>query len=136
MQVYVVETGSFGNCYLIEYKPKTYIMVDDGLPMPLVKQFVERNLKSSMNRITFCIISHLHGDHLMESNLFNEYSIPIYIPEENLITNEIRRNLITKLTYTVGKTFYPIPNVKITSFPVPHDSYNLGFRISIRDNGV
>lgn len=135
MKLHVIHTGSAGNSYLVEYLPNWFLMLDCGVPEEMIKNYMNK-LKLPMSRIKAILISHLHGDHLESSNVVNTYSIPIFLPKDNqttnLAVNEIRSNLKTVVGFELQKQFNVNPFIDVVPFLVPHDSYNLGYKIHIK----
>lgn len=136
MKCYTISTGSSGNCYVIEYSPQQYFLLDLGVNHQLLVKFFKTH-DLMLNNIKFALVSHFHVDHLANHQTLNNYGIPVYLPHNQQVKNPhfqaIKPHLVNPIEHLVNQTFHPnnLTNISVMPFVVPHDSFNLGFKIQI-----
>lgn len=110
LNLFVIGTGSSGNCYLLSDIDGKVLILDAGLPTKLIKQA----LRFDLSRIVGCICSHSHADHCKYLDEIELMGIDVFKPFEN---QPIREN----------RTF---GNYNIQCFKLPHNgTANYGFLI-------
>lgn len=126
-------SGSSGNCYYLG-NSKYGILIDAGIgPRIIKKRLAEHGV--DMSTIWGVIITHDHYDHIRSVGYLGEkQNIPVYATEA--VHRAISRTPLVrqKLNGSVRmiKKWIPfkIEDLKITAFPVPHDSMeNVGYFI-------
>lgn len=73
MNLFIVNSGSMGNCYLLESN-KNLLVLDAGIPWKSLVRACNYNLFS----INAVLISHEHGDHVKCAEDLNTACIPIF----------------------------------------------------------
>lgn len=114
MQLKCLDSGSSGNCYLLESE-KEALVIEAGVPFMEVKKALDFNIR----KIAGVIISHAHGDHSKYAKEYEKAGIPIFKPYE-------KENL--RQTATAGRFF-------IKSFDLVHDVPCCGFLIAHPEMG-
>lgn len=111
MNLKCLNSGSIGNCYLLEADNEILIL-DCGIPIKDIK--IE--LDFDLSKVVGCVVTHAHKDHSKSVNDFKKMGIPVWQPylEEKKI-----------LKHGFG-------NFTVQSFDVPHDDtpcvgYLIGF---------
>ena len=123
-------SGSSGNCFLIQ-SDKTKLLIDIGVSTAkVIAALSEFNINP--DEIDAILITHEHSDHTKGLVTFsNKYNIPIYANKQ---TWEIL-NINSKISIDNIKVFnllefFKIGDLKIFSFPIPHDAVNpCGFNV-------
>lgn len=126
-------SGSSGNCYYLG-NSKYGILIDAGIgPRIIKKRLAEHGV--DMSTIWAVIITHDHYDHIRSvGHLGEKQNIPVYATEA--VHRAISRTPLVKQklngSVRMIKKWIPfkIEDLKITAFPVPHDSMeNVGYFI-------
>ena len=122
MIICTLASGSSGNCLLIATE-KTRILIDAGISL---KQIILRlnTLDLKMSDIDAVIITHEHTDHAAALPFIEK---PVYVASE---TVTIWKDKVKDLReFETGSTF-PLNDLLISSFPVPHDALDpVGFTV-------
>lgn len=122
MKYEVIETGSKGNCTILE----DHIMVDIGVSY--------KRFSSHADRIKVVILTHIHSDH------FNPVTIARMAKEHPMVKFVCCRHLVEDLAKIVpaGSIYILEPNRKydlglciLSPFILYHDVPNVGWRIQI-----
>lgn len=124
MKVTVINTGSFGNCYILEENGRA-LLIECGVPF----KDIQAALKFDLLKVDACIISHEHKDHCKSLNQVAGAGIPICASKGTFdalgVSFELR-----DYTLEHGVKFY-INNWSVIPFSVEHDAKEpLGFEIN------
>lgn len=131
-------SGSSGNCYYLG-NSKYGILIDAGIgPRIIKKRLAEHGV--DMSTIWAVIITHDHFDHIRSvGHLGEKQNIPVYATDA--VHRAISRTPLVKQklngSVRMIKKWIPfkIKDLKITAFPVPHDSMeNVGYFIEFGKN--
>lgn len=116
MKLRVIDSGSSGNCYLLENEEEC-LVVESGIPFMEVKKALNFNIK----KIVGVVVSHVHGDHSKYISDYEKAGISVFKPylDENAE--------MSHLCYG---------NFKITSFSLVHDVPCCGFYIVHPEIGI
>ena len=127
-------SGSSGNSYYLS-TGDTSILIDAGLTLrTLVRHFREVGIQS--DELDAVFVTHDHADHIKSvGNLANDYGRMVYATQP--VHEGINRNycVTSKLTaehirYIEKGVTVEIGDMRITPFPVPHDSSDcVGYRV-------
>lgn len=110
MKLTVINTGSSGNCYLLEENGEVLIL-DCGVSFADIKKALGFNLM----KVSGCMITHVHTDHSKSRKDFESAGIPLFTPYDK---GKIKDNA-------------QLGNFKLQAFLVPHnDTTNYGVIIS------
>ena len=135
MEIYVIASGSNGNCCLIEDKSVS-VLVDAGKSGREIAYRVEQ-LGKRLEDVQAIILTHSHHDHICGAGVLSRrYDIPIYMtrgfPKEKL--GQIQSKL-----FNPNKGF-KIGSLKIKPIPTSHSVSSCGFVINkfgiFTDTGV
>lgn len=120
-QVAMLASGSKGNAAVIR-AGNSYFLVDMGLSCrELVARLKNINLKPEQLHAIF--ITHEHIDHVRGMGTFTKkYAIPIYSSEKTWRAILNKDKNINRLTCHIIDTNIGYNNIKISSFPIPHDA--------------
>ena len=110
MTLYVVGSGSSGNCYLIKRDNGKYIALDCGCKF----KDVMVGCDWSPIDIEFALVTHGHGDHSSHQRDFERYGIEVYG------VNDLK-----------SKSIFKKGNVEVIPFEVPHDVKCYGYLIRV-----
>ena len=110
MELYVVGSGSSGNCYLIKRDNGKYIALDCGCKW----KDVMVGCDWSPIDIEFALVTHSHGDHAKHMRDFERYGIEVYG------VNDLK-----------SKSIFKKGDVEVIPFEVPHDVKNYGYLIRV-----
>ena len=110
MELYVVGSGSSGNCYLIQRDNGKYIALDCGCKW----KDVMVGCDWSPIDIDFALVTHSHGDHSSHQRDFERYGIETYG------VNDLK-----------SKSIFKKGDVEVIPFEVPHDVECYGYLIRV-----
>lgn len=110
MELYVVGSGSSGNCYLLKRDNGKYIALDCGCKF----KDVMVGCDWSPIDIEFALVTHSHGDHSSHQRDFERYGIEVYG------VNDLK-----------SKSIFKKGDVEIIPFEVPHDVKCYGYLIRV-----
>lgn len=110
MELYVVGSGSSGNCYLLKRDNGKYIALDCGCKF----KDVMVGCDWSPIDIDFALVTHTHGDHAKHMRDFGRYGIEVYG------VNDLK-----------SKSIFKKGDVEVIPFEVPHDVENYGYLIRV-----
>lgn len=108
MKLKVLDSGSSGNCYILENKTEALI-IEAGISFKEVKIALDFNI----SKIVGVIASHIHSDHSKAVSEYEKAGIPVFKPYESEMEQQVRK---------YGKFV-------IKSFPLVHDVPCFGFLI-------
>ena len=131
-------SGSKGNSVLIE-SDEAKILIDAGKSARALCNALTE-IGRSIDEIDAIFITHEHNDHIGAlENLLKKHKIPVHIVSisaQKLLNRakEVFEDVLCLRTPTFTEN---IGNMKITSFPTPHDSeYSVGYRIEIDETCI
>lgn len=133
MRFCVIASGSEGNCTLVEDSQGNAILVDAGLPMRRIAQYL-MELERDFSRIRALLISHEHADHLRGAAVLARHQdLPIYASPGTLSVVKRFFPNSTPLHAIDGKML-SFGSLHVQAFNVSHDAAEaLGFIISEGD---
>ena len=125
MDIYVLSSGSCGNCTFVR-SGSTRILIDAGLPGSTTKRFLGR-VNENLEAVDAVLLTHEHRDHPRGAGVLSrQYGTKIYgtrdtFEHSNHITNGIAEELTRPIQ--AGETF-SIGEVEIEPVSTPHDAVN------------
>ena len=126
-------SGSSGNCTLIS-SHNTSILIDAGGSARAICSALE-NVGSDIRDISAIFITHEHTDHISAlCGISKKYSIPIHITDISAQKPASMGELSLDKCLCRHNTVFcqMVGDIKVTSFPTPHDSMmSVGYRIEI-----
>ncbi|MBO5715170.1 MAG: MBL fold metallo-hydrolase [Clostridia bacterium] len=126
-------SGSKGNSVLIE-SDNTKILIDAGKSARALCNALSE-IGKSIDEIDAIFITHEHNDHIGALEiLLKKHKIPVHIVEMSAKKLLMRSKDVFEDILCLHTPIFTenIGNMKITSFPTPHDSeYSVGYRIEI-----
>lgn len=81
MKVFVIHTGSKGNCYEIIDRNGTVLMIDCGVPFAHIAESNLRKRIKTSNTVA-CLVSHEHTDHYKFADELKKHGIPVHLGKE------------------------------------------------------
>ena len=131
-------SGSKGNSVLIESN-NAKILIDAGKSARALCGALAE-IGKSIDEIDAIFITHEHNDHINAlETLLKKHKIPVHIVgiSANKLLTRSREVFEDALCLHTPIFTVNIGDMKITSFPTPHDSeYSVGYRIEIGDNCI
>ena len=125
MKLTVINSGSSGNCYLLEDSKGKILMIECGVRFKEVLKAVSFSVKS----IVGCIISHEHGDHAKGINEVLAAGIKVVASDGTLSKMGVSSNHNT-VGLGVSINSIVLGQYQIKSFDVNHDAAQpLGFLV-------
>lgn len=127
MILHVLNSGSSGNCYILESDAEALI-IEAGLPFKEVKKALDFNVR----KIVGVICSHRHKDHFQYVKEYLKAGIPVVVPEDCL--NE---DILKYSSLMVQHPMFcrDLGGFHINAFDLVHDIECLGFHIQHSDIG-
>lgn len=128
MKLKVVNTGSVGNCYLLQSEHQTLIL-ECGVPFKEIKKALDFDIKN----VVGCFVTHEHKDHCVSINDVINSGIKVFsskgtFDKLNIVSPD--RNEVEKL-----KSYY-VGEFKISVFDAVHDCREpINFVIEHEDMG-
>ncbi len=125
LEITTIATGSTGNCYHLKYG-NDELLVECGIPLKRIKQA----LNFKLSKVSGCLISHAHGDHIHCVTSLMSCGIDCYMTDKTRdianIPHNHRGKMIEHLRdFTVG-------NFIVLPFKTEHDCPGcVGFLIGI-----
>ena len=130
MEIEVLASGSNGNCYIIR-DGKTNLMIECGIPM----QTILNKTDYFKDKISGCLISHIHKDHLGCAKDLMKFGIDCYMPEHTYINCGIQRELmVSRATIMNHGEEFDVGTFRIRPLRMNHDVPCLGFFIYSSDS--
>lgn len=114
MKLICLDSGSSGNCYLLENDTEC-LVIEAGVPFKEVKKALNFNI----SKIVGVVVSHSHGDHAGRVHEYEKAGIPVFKPYESDSLRQVR---------TLG-------NFTVKSFDLVHDVSCCGFLVIHPDIG-
>jgi len=122
MKLHVLNTGSSGNCYLLE-SPDGVLIVEAGVRLAEVKKAIGFD----MRKIVGCIISHSHVDHAKYAVSYADSGINVYCSHETRA--EVRADKHPLFKPIVVKQKFNAGSFQILPIDLVHDVRNFGYLI-------
>lgn len=116
MKLKCLESGSSGNCYILENDSEVLI-IEAGIPFMVVKKALDFNI----SKIVGVVVSHSHGDHAKYAGEYEKAGIPVFRP--------YREEIACPLAIKYG-------GFRIKGFRLVHDVPCYGFYISHAEMGI
>ena len=76
MKLKCIETGSSGNCYLLNSSSGETLILDCGIPIKDIK----KGLNWDISHVAGCIVTHRHGDHAKSAKDISSMGIFVWQP--------------------------------------------------------
>ncbi len=123
MQLHVINTGSKGNCYILEGK-NTSLIIEAGVPMKDIKEALGFNLRN----VAGCIVTHEHNDHSRSINYIMENGIYVYTSP---LTFKVSKSDHHNMRPVNPMNKFRVGEFDVLAFDVKHDAVDpLGFFIN------
>lgn len=124
LHIKTIATGSTGNCYHLKHG-KDELLIECGIPLKKIKEA----LKFKLSRVSGCICTHSHGDHVGGATGLMRAGVDCYMTKPTAYAKRLtghRCHIIEPLGgFTVG-------NFTIMPFETEHDCEGcVGFLIAI-----
>lgn len=116
MKLKCLESGSSGNCYILENDSEVLI-IEAGIPFMAVKKALDFNI----SKIVGVTVSHSHGDHAKYAGEYKKAGISVFRP--------YREEIACPLAIKYG-------GFRIKGFRLVHDVPCYGFYISHAEMGI
>lgn len=130
-------SGSSGNCYYLG-TDNYGILIDVGLSQRRIQKMLQ-NVCITYDKIFAVLLTHAHADHTRGANsISNRLHIPFYSTAETFALTSTGYRAQYEVGYQERHIIKPlvpfeIGEFKITAFELPHDVYNVGYKIEFRD---
>ena len=112
MRFHIFESGSKGNCMVIESDNHRYLMIDNGLTKKKTKEKLE-NFNISIDEIKALLVTHSHSDHISGISIFSK---------DILYSTSLCGIDTPVCNYLVPFDSYEINGFKVTCLPTSHDA--------------
>lgn len=127
MELKVIDTGSSGNCYILE-NANSALIIEAGVSFKEVKKAIDFNI----SKIIGVLVSHVHKDHSKYICEYQKAGIKVYMSLDTFKESNLKA-LFTPIIEPIKK--YKIGDYKIMPFELIHDVPCLGFQIDHPDIG-
>jgi phosphoribosyl 1,2-cyclic phosphodiesterase len=128
MKLTVLNSGSVGNCYILEGKTASLI-IEAGVSFKKVKPVIDFKI----SRVNGVIVSHSHGDHSKFIGEYLSYSIPVYLsPETMSETGLVHHNFVPIMPLSKVS----VGEFMIMPFELKHDVKCYGYLIKHSEMGT
>lgn len=120
-KIKVLGSGSSGNCYSLEINDEI-LLLDAGFKYKDILKFIDYRV----DKVTGCLITHLHNDHskgvkdLVENGI-NVYALTSVFEHKDVLNHRCK---VVK-----ANSRYIVGNFNILAFELEHDVENVGFLI-------
>lgn len=127
IRVTVLGSGSSGNATVLECG-STRLLIDAGFSAKKLTERLEA-VNIPPDTLSGILITHEHTDHIQAIPVFTKkWDIPVYVTRLTMESMPKKPDHIRWQFFESGHSF-PIGNVIVTSFPIPHDAADpVGFR--------
>ena len=135
LKIQTLSSGSAGNITYIG-SATTGILVDVGLPLSMTLKLMNQ-AQIDPHSITGIVITHEHSDHIKGvADFVTQYNVPIYCYSS--CAKILRRSLkLPPHHFIETDSIFQLGDIKVTCFPVPHDSqFCLGYTFQIDNAAV
>lgn len=129
MKLKVINSGSFGNCYVLENENET-LLIECGVSIQEIKEAINFNTK----KVVGCIVTHEHGDHCKSINEVMAQAIETYAISEVFKKTGFSIKSPCENEIYIGQNFN-CGNFKIMAFHVRHNVPCVGFLIDHPETG-
>ena len=135
MKVCSLASSSKGNCTII-YNDDEILIVDMGITLKDLESKLEL-LRLDINKVIGILISHEHGDHTKGvGSLFKKYGTQVYC-HYNSCDGLIKKTGLSRSQITrFSDVPFMIGSFKVSTFPVSHDVFCVGFNIFENANKI
>ena len=113
MKLKVVNTGSVGNCYILESE-KESLVIECGVKFEQIKQALDFNL----SKVAGVLVTHEHGDHAKAIKDVVLAGLNVYCSYGTAVAMGVNSHRIKPM---VKMTDYTIGGFKVRGFDVEHD---------------
>jgi len=125
MELRTISTGSKGNCYILEDKTGSMLMLDCGVNM----QTIYKAIGFNVNALSSCLVSHVHMDHAASAKQLTQLFILTVMSKITANALGIELNDTNLIVAEPGNTI-TIGNWIVKSFETFHDAPgSLGYLI-------
>ncbi len=121
MEIKTLASGSTGNSYLIDGKPR--LLIEAGIPIRRIKE----GLDFQLSTVAGCLCSHVHADHSKAAKDIMKAGIDVYASKE---TAEALGLSGHRLHVVEAMRPFSVDTWRVLPFPVVHDVPALGFLIA------
>lgn len=132
MNLKVVNTGSSGNCYLLESEHQTLI-IECGVRFSEIKKALNYNL----SKVVGCLLTHEHGDHAFSAKELMNHGVDVYSSNGTFDALNLsdRSELFCKKEVEILRS-YKVGEFKVSVFDSCHDCKEpVNFLIEHEDMG-
>jgi len=129
MKLKVVNSGSIGNCYILENENETLI-IECGVSIQEIKEAINFDIK----KVVGCLVSHVHNDHAKSVNEVMKLGIETYALADVFQKTGFSIKSPYQNEIEHGKVFH-VGNFKVMPFNVRHDVPCVGFLIDHFETG-
>jgi len=118
MDIKVLASGSAGNCYRVS-DGATILLLDAGISIRLIRE----GCGYELGRVSGCLITHSHGDHVRALRDLLTYAVPVYIPGGEIDALGIRHHRVHRLARS-GDSYAPfaVGTFAVLPFKTEHDT--------------
>lgn len=113
MQLKIVNTGSVGNCYILETETQA-IIIECGVKFDHIKQSLDFNL----SKVAGVLLTHEHGDHAKAIKDVVNAGLNVYCSLGTAVAMGVQSHRIKPM---VKMTDYQIGEFRVKGFDVEHD---------------
>lgn len=124
MKLHILDSGSSGNCYILESKSGDILMIDAGVHFSKIQKAI--NFK--YNKVVACLLTHEHGDHSKSVLNLIDKCIPVCAPEKCAIELGFSGSNYYHEAIDTIRTSYS--GFNYCAFPLTHDVPTVGYVIS------
>lgn len=75
MRIFIINSGSNGNCSVLADSNGNQILLDCGLPYDKIMQYID------FDKLNFVLLTHIHQDHSKSLKTFQKFCVDCYIPQ-------------------------------------------------------
>jgi phosphoribosyl 1,2-cyclic phosphodiesterase len=127
MKLTVINSGSAGNCYLIDDGSEA-LLIECGVSYSEIQKAVDFDI----SRIVGCLVTHEHGDHCKAAKQLEKAGCPVWTAAETAAKIGLKYNFFL----TAGQVSR-VGNFQVLAFDVIHDAVKpFGFLIRHPDFGT
>lgn len=129
MKLKVINSGSVGNCYLLENENET-LLIECGVSI----QEIKKAINFDVSKVVGCLCSHVHLDHSKSINDVMKLGIETYAISDVFKKTSFSVKSSFQNEIELGKNFQ-VGNFKVMAFDVKHDVPCVGFLIDHPETG-
>lgn len=127
MKLKVINSGSIGNCYVLENENET-LLIECGVSIKEIKEAINFNV----GKVVGCLATHLHNDHSKTINKVLDLGIKVYALKQTFDHHKCNNHNQNEIQH--GKVFQ-VGSFKVMPFDVRHDVPCVGFLIDHPETG-